>query len=177
MKRALLFGGVSVIAGIALIVMWAVSDQAASRGNDWTQVIATIESAHPQEGGLHISYRYEYASGQHRNPEGHLTIPEGARPGSITARYAAGRQVLAYVNPSAPAESISSSGPAVADQHDRRRRPPDHRPPHRRLPPPPETRRPRENNNHKKRARKPSKPSRASSPRPPPTEVSYNPPS
>jgi len=111
MKRALLFGGVPVIAGIALIVLWALADAAASRGNDWTQVLATIESARAQEGALQIAYRYEHGGRQYRNPAGHLTLREGTHAGSIATRYAAGRQILAYVNPSAPPESILEPQP------------------------------------------------------------------
>lgn len=103
MKRALLFGGVPAIAGIVLIVMWAMADKAASRGNDWTQVLATIESANAQPGAIDIAYRYEYGGRSYRNPSGRLTLREGAKP---SARYTAGGQVLAYVNPATPSESL-----------------------------------------------------------------------
>lgn len=108
MKRALLFGGVPAIAGIALIVMWAMADKAASRGNDWTQVLATIESANVQPGGIGIAYRYEYAGRPYRNPSGHLALREGAKP---SARYTAGGQILAYVNPDLPSESLLEPTP------------------------------------------------------------------
>jgi hypothetical protein len=108
MKRALLFGGVPAIVGIALIVIWAMADNAASRGNDWTQVLATIESAKVQPGAVDIAYRYEYGGRPYRNPAGHLTIRGGAKP---DARYAAGRQILTYVNPATPSESILEPAP------------------------------------------------------------------
>lgn len=108
MKRALLFGGVPAIAGIALIVIWAMADKAATRGNDWTQVLATIESAKVQPGAVDIAYRYESGGRPYRNPAGHLTIRDGSKP---DARYAAGRQILAYVNPATPSESILEPAP------------------------------------------------------------------
>ena len=74
MKRALLFGGVPVIAGIALIAMWWMASQAASRGTDWTQVAATIESANVRPGGVDIAYRYQFSGSEHRNPSGHPTL-------------------------------------------------------------------------------------------------------
>jgi hypothetical protein len=109
MKRALLFGGVPVLAGIALIVMWALADQKASRGNDWTQVLATIETATAQPGAVDIAYQYQYGGRQYRNPAGRLTLT--AASGNAAARYAKGRQVLAYVNPAAPSESILEPHP------------------------------------------------------------------
>lgn len=109
MKRALLFGGVPVLAGIALIVLWALADKEASRGNDWTQVVATIETATVRAGGIDIAYRYTAGGREHRNPAGHLTL-RGNSP-SATTRYAAGKPVLAYVNPAAPAESLLEPKP------------------------------------------------------------------
>lgn len=105
MKRALLFGGVPVIVGIALIVMWAMADQEASRGHDWTQVLATVESANVQPGAVDIAYRYEFRGSEHRNPAGRLTLRDAASQSNVATRYAPGRQILAYVNPAAPAES------------------------------------------------------------------------
>ena len=104
MKRALLFGGVPVIAGLALIALWMNADQAASRGNDWTQVIATIDSATAGADGVDVAYRYEYGGRQYRNPSGHLTIREGSK--STAKRYTAGSEVLAYVNPASASESM-----------------------------------------------------------------------
>jgi hypothetical protein len=104
MKRALLFGGVPVIAGLALIALWLQADQAASRGNDWTQVIATVESSTAQPDGLDLAYNYDYGGRQYRNPSGHLTIRQGAK--SSAKRYTAGREVLAYVNPTSASESL-----------------------------------------------------------------------
>ena len=110
MKRALLFGGVPVIAGIVLIAMWVVADKTASRGNDWTQVLGTIESATVRAGAVDIAYRYEFAGSQHRNPSGRLTL-RGNAASSAAARYAPGRTILAYANPAAPAESILEPNP------------------------------------------------------------------
>lgn len=106
MKRALLFGGVPVIAGIALIVIWAIADTAASRGNGWTQVIATIETSTVQPDAVDIAYRYEVDGAEHRNPGGRITLRDPATAGRVAERYAAGRQVLAYVNPAKPSESF-----------------------------------------------------------------------
>ncbi len=105
MKRALLFGGVPVIAGIVLIVAWAIADRSASRGDRWTQVIATIEASKVQPDALDVAYRYEVGGTEHRNPSGRITIREGSDASRVAERYAAGRQVLAYVNPSKPSES------------------------------------------------------------------------
>jgi hypothetical protein len=105
MKRALLFGGVPVIAGIALIVMWAMADQEASRGHDWTQVLATVESTNVQPGAVDIAYRYNFGGREHRNPAGRLTLRDAASQSNVATRYAPGRQILTYVNPAAPAES------------------------------------------------------------------------
>jgi hypothetical protein len=110
MKRALLFGGVPAIAGLALILLWLQADKAASRGGDWSQVLATIESSTLQPDGADIAYRYEYGSRDYRNPSGHLTLRQGSSPANA-ARYARGRQILAYVNPSAPAESMLEPSP------------------------------------------------------------------
>ena len=108
MKRALLFGGVPVIAGIALIIMWAMANKTTTRGTGWTQVVATIESTKVQPGGVDIAYRYEYGGRPYRNPAGHLTLRAVSNP---AARYAAGRQIVAYVNPATPSESILESAP------------------------------------------------------------------
>lgn len=105
MKRALLFGGVPVVAGIVLIVMWAMADRDASRGHDWTQVLATVESANVQPGAVAVAYRYTFGGSEHRNPAGRLTLRDGASQSSVAARYAPGRQILTYVNPATPAES------------------------------------------------------------------------
>jgi hypothetical protein len=110
MKRALLFGGVPVIAGLALIILWLQADKAASRGGDWTQVLATIESATLQSDRADIAYRYEYGGRDYRNPSAHLTLRQGSSP-TNAARYARGRQILAYVNPSVPAESMLEPSP------------------------------------------------------------------
>jgi Protein of unknown function (DUF3592) len=110
MKRALLFGGVPVIAGLILIVTWYQANEAASRGGDWTQVLATIESATMQPDGADLGYRYEYGGRDYRNPSAHLTLRQGSREANA-ARYARGRQILTYVNPSAPAESMLEPSP------------------------------------------------------------------
>lgn len=104
MKRALLFGGVPVLAGLALIALWMQADQAASRGNDWTQVIATIDTAAAQNDGVDVAYHYEYGGRQYRNPSGHLTLRNGAK--NVAKRYAKGSEVLAYVNPASASESM-----------------------------------------------------------------------
>ena len=117
MKRALLFGGVPVVAGIVVIVMWALADQEASRGNDWTQVIATIEKANVQPGAVDIAYRYTFGGSEHRNPAGRLTLREGSRQSNVAARYAPGRQILTYVNPAAPAESLLEPKPRPSSIH------------------------------------------------------------
>lgn len=113
MKRALLFGGVPVIAGIALIVMWSMAVQAASRGTDWTQVVATIESANVRPGAADVAYRYQFGGGEYRNPSGTLTLRGDAN--SAAARLKTGASVLAYVNPKAPAESILEPRPAPSN--------------------------------------------------------------
>ena len=110
MKRALLFGGVPAIAGLALIVIWVMADQQAARGNDWTQVLATIETANVHPNAVDIAYRYQYGGRDHRNPAGRLTLR--GNPASANARYAPGQQILAYVNPAAPAESHLEPKPA-----------------------------------------------------------------
>ncbi|MGZ5440363.1 MAG: DUF3592 domain-containing protein [Thermoanaerobaculia bacterium] len=106
MKRALLFGGVPVIAGIVIIVVWAIADTAASRGNGWTQVIARIETSTVQPGAVDIAYRYEVDGTEHRNPNGRVILRNPASAARVAERYAAGRQVLAYVNPAKPSESF-----------------------------------------------------------------------
>jgi hypothetical protein len=117
MKRALLFCGVPMIAGVALIVAWALMDQAASRGNDWTQVVGTIETANVRLGAVDIAYRYEYGGRPHRNPAGRLTLRGSSKPGSAAARYTPGRQILAYVNPAAPAESLLEPRPRPSNMN------------------------------------------------------------
>lgn len=106
MKRALLFGGVPVIAGIVLIVIWAIADTTASRGDGWTQVIASVETSTVQPGAVDIAYRYEIGGAEHRNPSGRITLRDPASADRVAARYSAGRQVLAYVNPLNPSESF-----------------------------------------------------------------------
>jgi hypothetical protein len=106
MKRALLFGGLPVIAGIVVIVIWMLADQAASRGNDWTQVIGTIDTVSRQQGTLNIAYHYDVDGNQYRNANGRLRAPADA------GRYAPGRPVLAYVNPTAASESFLERAPA-----------------------------------------------------------------
>lgn len=110
MKRALLFGGVPVIAGLALILTWYQANEAASHGGDWTQVLATIESATLQPDGADLGFRYEHGGREYRNPSAHLTFRQEARAANA-ARYARGRQILAYVNPNAPAESMLEPSP------------------------------------------------------------------
>ena len=100
MKRAFLFGGVPVIAGIALIVSWVLANQAASPGNDFTQVLATIETAKVQPGAVEVGYRYEVGGHEYRNPNGRLTAKSGAD------RYVPGARVIVYVNPAVPSESF-----------------------------------------------------------------------
>lgn len=106
MKRALLFGGVPVVAGILLIVLWSSASRQASRGADWMQVIATIEKATVEPGVVRLAYRYELGGVEHRNPDGQIRVRDAAAASSVTERYAQGRQVLAYANPAAPSESF-----------------------------------------------------------------------
>lgn len=100
MKRVFLFGGVPVIAGIALIVVWALADKAATPGSGFTQVLATIETAKVQPGAVDIGYRYEVDGREYRNPNGRLTAKSGAN------RYVPGARVIVYVNPAVPSESF-----------------------------------------------------------------------
>lgn len=109
MKRALLFGGVPVIAGLVLIALWIQGDQAAGRGNDWTQVIATVDSSAAQADGMEIAYHYDFGGRQYRNPSGHLTIRQDSK--RVASRFAKGREVLAYVNPTTPSESMLEPQP------------------------------------------------------------------
>lgn len=117
MKRALLFGGVPVIAGIALIVIWAMADQEASRGHDWTQVLATVESSKVQPGAVDVAYRYSFRGSEHRNPAGRLTLRDESSQSNVAARYAPGRPILTYVNPAAPAESQLEPRPRPSPVH------------------------------------------------------------
>ena len=114
MKRALLFGGVPVIAGIALIVTWVLANEAASRGTDWTQVVATIETASVRPRAADIAYRYQVRGSAHRNPAGRLTLRDGSA-GKAAARLAPGQEILAYVNPQAPGESFLEPRPAPSN--------------------------------------------------------------
>ena len=100
MKRVFLFGGVPVIAGIALIVVWASANQATAPGNGFTQVLATIETVKVQPGAVDLAYRYEVGGREYRNPNGRLTAKSGAD------RYVPGARVLVYVNPAVPSESF-----------------------------------------------------------------------
>ncbi|HEV7237762.1 MAG TPA: DUF3592 domain-containing protein [Thermoanaerobaculia bacterium] len=100
MKKALLFGGVPVIAGIVLIVVWALANAAAPTGKGHAQVLATIEKATAQAGAIEVAYRYEYGGREYRNPHGRISGSSGAN------RYAPGRRVIAYVNPKVPSESF-----------------------------------------------------------------------
>jgi hypothetical protein len=112
MKRAFLFGGVPVIAGIALIVVWALANNAASPGSSFTQVLATIETAKVQPGAVDLAYRYELGGREYRNPNGRLTAKSGAD------RYVPGARVIVYVNPAVPSESfLERSTPAPSPQN------------------------------------------------------------
>ena len=110
MKRALLFGGLPVIAGIALIGFWASTNAAASRESDRAQVLATIETASVQPGAVDLGYRYEFGGKEYRNPHGRLTVTSGAN------RYVAGRKVIAYVNPTTPSDSYLERSAAPSQQ-------------------------------------------------------------
>lgn len=105
MKKAILFGGLPVIAGIALIVMWWRGNGVASRGADWLQVPATIETVRAEPQQTVVAYKYEVAGREYHNPNGRVSARGNPR-------FAPGAKILAYANPKAPAESLLERSPA-----------------------------------------------------------------
>ena len=103
MKKAVLVGGPLIIAGIVLIVVWWLGHNTASRGADWLQVPATIETVRAEPTGTVVGYRYEVAGREYHNPNGRV---------AANTRFAPGTKILAYANPSAPAESLLERTPA-----------------------------------------------------------------
>ena len=79
-----------VLAGIAAIVFVLVAQASASRADRWSQVRATIERVD----ATGITYRYDTAAGPQRSV------------GTAAGTYNAGSQVLVYVNPADPKESL-----------------------------------------------------------------------
>lgn len=93
MKRGLLIlAAVVIVAGIAMIVSSSAAQREASRADTWDQKRGVVERV---EGG-NVAYRYEAGGATHRGQA-------PARPRFI---YTAGKPVLVYVNPAAPAESL-----------------------------------------------------------------------
>lgn len=93
MKRGLLIlAAVVIVAGIAAIVSSTAAQREASRADDWDQKRGVVERV---EGG-NVAYRYEAGGTTYR----------GAAPGHPRVTYTAGKRVLVYVNPAAPAESL-----------------------------------------------------------------------
>jgi len=79
-----------VLAGIAAIVFVLVGHASASRADRWSQVRATIERVD----ATGVTYRYDTAAGPQRSV------------GTGVGTYSAGGQVLVYVNPADPRESL-----------------------------------------------------------------------
>lgn len=78
------------LAGIAAIVFVLVAHASASRADGWSQVRATIERVD----STGITYRYDTAAGPQRSV------------GTAAGTYNAGSQVLVYVNPADPKDSL-----------------------------------------------------------------------
>lgn len=108
MKKSLPFviAVILVVAGVALLAGLALANQEASQSGRWTQAIATIEKSDVRTGAVDLSYRYEIAGREHRNPAGTLGIRDGSDRAALLERYAAGHRVLIYVSAANPAESV-----------------------------------------------------------------------
>lgn len=93
MKRGLLLVAAAlVVAGIAVIVSAVSAQKKASRADNWDQKRGVVERV---QGG-NVAYRYDAGGTTHR----------GSAPGHPRVTYTAGKRVLVYVNPAAPAESV-----------------------------------------------------------------------
>ncbi len=95
-----MIGGIACLAGLAL------ANKAASRTDQWTQVVATIERAGLRPGAVELTYRYDVAGSHQRKAAGTLGIRDESDGSALLERYGAGRPVLIYVNPSDPSQSV-----------------------------------------------------------------------